>query len=107
MVSRLIADEIGRTGLDFEPSFESHQLTTIGGMVANGLGVSIIPSLSANQMTQLGAVCLALREPIIKREVGILCRRKQPLSSAAEAMRDSLRSTFSDDKICAVFSGYK
>ncbi len=70
--------------------FESHQLATIGRMVANGLGVSIIPSLCIEQMKELGAVCRPLKTPEVSREVGIITRRRYPLSAAAQAMIDIL-----------------
>ena len=38
-------------------AFESHQLVTVGRMVAEGLGVSAVPSLCREQMEELGARC--------------------------------------------------
>lgn len=70
---------------------ESHQLATIGRMVANGLGVSIVPSLCTEQMEETGAICRALKAPEISREVGILSRRRYPLSAAAQEMVAVLR----------------
>lgn len=66
--------------------FEAHQLATIGRMVANGLGVSAVPSLCIEQMKELGVECRALIAPNINRPVGIITRSRYPLSTAAEAM---------------------
>jgi len=94
LVSQLIGEQLGKVGLPFNPSYQSHQLTTIGGMVANGLGVSIVPSFSATQMQQLGCACLPLVEPAICCTVGVLYRRRTALSSAAGAMLQTLCDTF-------------
>ncbi|MCP8466356.1 LysR family transcriptional regulator [Pseudomonas sp. ZM23] len=71
-------------------AFESHQLVTVGRMVAEGLGVSAVPRLCRQQMEELGARCVALDEPRIERRVGLFCLAEHKLSSAAQALRDVL-----------------
>jgi LysR family carnitine catabolism transcriptional activator len=71
-------------------AFESHQLSTIGRMVANGLGVSAVPSLCIGQMQELGAVCVALVEPRIERRIGLTMLADHKLSAAAQALREVL-----------------
>ncbi|MDY7559557.1 LysR family transcriptional regulator [Pseudomonas sp. 10B1] len=71
-------------------AFESHQLSTIGRMVANGLGVSAVPSLCIQQMRELGAQCVALSEPRIERRIGLMMLADHKLSAAAQALRDVL-----------------
>lgn len=73
---------------------ESHQLATIGRMVAAGLGLSVVPALCTGPMEEMGNVCRHLSGPNIARAVGILTRRRHPLSAAAEAMRASLLARF-------------
>lgn len=73
---------------------EAHQLATIGRMVAEGLGVSIIPSLCIEQMEEIGAVCRPLVDPEISRDVGIITRSRQPLSVAAQEMISTLKAHF-------------
>ena len=67
--------------------FEAFQLTTVGAMVAAGLGVALVPALCEEQMHQLGARCKPISGRCIERRVGIIRRRRQQLSSAAVAMR--------------------
>ncbi len=93
-VSQLIAAEFTSRGLSWSPVFETHQLTTIGRMVANGLGVSVVPSLCREQMNELGAHCLPLVRPSIRQQVGLISHRRYPLSAACEAMADTLKQTF-------------
>ncbi|RMS67819.1 Regulatory protein [Pseudomonas syringae pv. aceris] len=71
-------------------AFESHQLSTIGRMVANGLGVSAVPSLCIGQMQELGACCVALVEPLIERRIGLMMLADHKLSAAAQALREVL-----------------
>ena len=71
-------------------AFESHQLSTVGRMVANGLGVSAVPSLCIRQMQELGARCIALEGPRIERRIGLMTLADHKLSAAAQALRDVL-----------------
>ncbi|MEE4686810.1 LysR family transcriptional regulator [Pseudomonas alliivorans] len=71
-------------------AFESHQLSTIGRMVANGLGVSAVPSLCIEQMRELGARCVPLVEPRIERRIGLMMLADHKLSAAAQALREVL-----------------
>ncbi len=68
-------------------AFESHQLTTVGRMVASGLGVSAVPSLCTAQMQELGARCVPLEGPRIERRIGLIRLADHKLSAAAEALQ--------------------
>ncbi len=72
-------------------AFESHQLSTIGRMVANGLGVSAVPALCIGQMQELGARCVPLVEPIIERRIGVSLLADHKLSAAAQALLEVLQ----------------
>lgn len=71
-------------------AFESHQLSTVGRMVACGLGVSAVPALCTGQMHEAGAQCLPLEEPRIERRIGLMRLADHRLSSAAQALHDVL-----------------
>ena len=66
--------------------FEAFQLTTVGAMVAAGVGVALVPELCGKQMQSLGAVCRPISGPSIERQVGIFTRRRHALSAPAQAM---------------------
>lgn len=91
MVRRLLEQATSLHGIDFPVAFESHQLTTVGRMVADGLGVSVVPSLCIEQMHQLGARCLPLSSPEVERAVGVLSPKAGELSVAAQALHDVLK----------------
>ncbi|WP_263264262.1 LysR family transcriptional regulator [Pseudomonas sp. RIT-PI-S] len=71
-------------------AFETHQLSTVGRMVACGLGVSAVPALCSQQMHESGAQCLPLEEPRIERRIGLMRLADRRLSSAAQALHDVL-----------------
>ena len=73
-------------------AFESHQLATIGRMVASGLGVSAVPALCINQMQELGARCVTLVEPTVERRIGVIALSEHKLSTAAQALLEVLYS---------------
>ncbi len=86
---RLLIDRsLQARGISMVPAFEAHQLASIGRMVSTGLGVSVVPALSSSQMQEMGAECRPLGEPVITRELGVITRKRQPLSATTQAMLD-------------------
>lgn len=64
---------------------EANQLSTIGQMVREGLGVSVVPSLCATQMREYGLSCRPLSAPVIEQQVGVLLKSRGALSAPATA----------------------
>lgn len=93
MVRILLERTLARRGTELPVAFESHQLATVGRMVASGLGVSAVPALCQEQMQELGACCRPLHDPPIQRTVGIVVSAGQELSVAARALCEVLQST--------------
>lgn len=84
---RLLIDRmLQEHDIEMKPAFEAHQLASIGRMVAADLGISVVPALSSSQMEEMGARCRAISAPVITRHVGVITRKRHPLSAAAEAM---------------------
>lgn len=88
----MLEDHLRQRGVSLPVQFESHQLATVGRMVASGLGVSAVPALCRDQMLELGARCVALSDPVIEKPVGILTKPGHELSVAAQAIADTLRA---------------
>lgn len=91
MVRRLLEQELSQQQIELPVAFESHQLSTVGRMVADGLGVSAVPSMCLRQMHESGAHCIPLTAPSISCQVGILTHEE--LSVAAHALRTVLLET--------------
>lgn len=93
MVRILLEQALARQQTELPVAFESHQLATVGRMVASGLGASAVPSLCREQMHELGARCVPLYAPQIRRTVGVVLGAGQELSTAARALREVLQTT--------------
>ncbi len=85
-IRALLEQSLGARGLSLSIQFETNQLATIGRMVAAGLGVSAVPTLCVQQMAEMSVVCRPLSMPAVKRRVGLVTRRRYPLSSPAQAI---------------------
>lgn len=94
-VRAMLETRLAEHGRALPVEIESHQLATVGRMVACGLGVSAVPALCARQMHELGARCIALREPIIERHVGLLTGTDER-SSAVNAFCATLQAAVGD-----------
>ncbi|MFT7299860.1 MAG: LysR family carnitine catabolism transcriptional activator [Porticoccus sp.] len=65
-------------GVKLTVEFEANQLSSIRSMVKNGLGISVMHSLTIQQMKPLGLECRPLTRPAVTRKVGVLTRRRFP-----------------------------
>lgn len=73
-------------------AFEAHQLATIGKMIAEQLGISIMPSLCKPQLQSQGVLCRPLKSPLVSRRVGIVKKRRIPLSTTAQALVNIIKA---------------
>lgn len=88
----LIDNSLLEHGIEITPAFEAHQLASIGRMVSIGLGTSVVPALSSGQMEEMGALCRPIVSPLIARNVGLITRKRHPLSAATQAMVEVIGS---------------
>ncbi|HHG0990808.1 TPA: LysR substrate-binding domain-containing protein, partial [Klebsiella pneumoniae] len=90
-VRLMLEEALAHSGRQLDVALESHQLVTVGRMVASGLGGSAVPALCKTQMASLGAVCIPLSDPPIEKCVGAIHAGHLPLSKAAQALLDTLK----------------
>jgi len=88
----MLEEHLRARDMSLPVEFESHQLATVGRMVASGLGVSAVPALCVGQMRELGARCITLRDPVIERAIGVPTKPGHELSAAAQALFDVLQA---------------
>jgi LysR family carnitine catabolism transcriptional activator len=89
----LIDKALAENDLALTPSFETHQLISIGRMVREGLGLSVVPSTSCAQMEEMGLQCRSISSPTITHQLGILTHRQRELSAAALAMKTLIKES--------------
>lgn len=92
IVRQMLEEQLAKSGRSLEVALESHQLVTVGRLVANGLGGSAVPALCRTQMNELGAVCIALDNPVIERRVGVFRSAHHKLSTAAQVLVETLKN---------------
>lgn len=94
-VRTMIENALNEAGIELKVAFDAHQLTTVGRMVSEGMGVAVVPALCRQQAIEQGAVCRPIIQPEIRRRVGVICQPRSQLSVAAAAMLDVLIETYS------------
>ena len=78
--------------LEMDLMCEVSQIGTAGRMVAAGLGVAALPSLSFRQISAEGIGWRPLIEPYVPRSLGIITPSRALPSAAATAMLETIRA---------------
>ena len=86
MIDNLVAEQ----NISLTIEYEANHLATIGQMVATGLGISIVPAICNVLFQAQGVQCRRLTTPTLSRNIGIITRRRYPLSSVASAFYHQL-----------------
>ena len=66
--------------------FEVQQLSTLAGLIANGVGESLVPSVALFQFHLLGLKSVPVRDPALLRPLFMVKQRGQTLSLAARSL---------------------
>ena len=91
-IRELIDKTIKENNMHLNVEFEANQLATIGRMISEQLGISIMPSLCKPQLLSQGVLCRPLKSPLVSRRVGIVKKRRIPLSSTAQALVNIIKA---------------
>lgn len=80
-----------------DPSYEVGHITTVGGIVAEGLGVSVVPKMTRALINQPGIVFRKVEEPVISRKICLVRRSDRSLSPASQILWNTiLKYDFTD-----------
>ncbi|WP_085496317.1 LysR family transcriptional regulator [Paenibacillus aquistagni] len=82
----------------FSPSigFEGEETDTIRGLVAAGMGVSLLPEMALRHTSELQPVSVRIAEPKVTRTVGLIRRVDEKLPRVAETFQRFLLEYFKD-----------
>lgn len=69
-----------------DTGFEVQQLSTLAGLIANGIGESIVPGFALFQFHRLGLKAVPVRDRELLRPLSMVKRRGQTLSVAARSL---------------------
>jgi LysR family transcriptional regulator, carnitine catabolism transcriptional activator len=73
-------------GLEFVSAYTATNYFTIGGMIEAGLGITALPNMIVPAMMSPSLRCVPIARPSITRKIGILRRKNEPLTPAAQAL---------------------
>jgi LysR family carnitine catabolism transcriptional activator len=90
-VRQLVDRALEERGLAARPAQEATYMTTALGMVRAGLGIAVLPESAIGMDAGTDLRVIALRGPVMTREIGIITRRARSLSPAAERLAEVLQ----------------
>ena len=71
-------------------ALEVEHLATVAALVAQGLGVSVVPELTLFHFERAGLACVPVRDAALRRPIMLARRKGKALSVAARAMVDAV-----------------
>jgi len=75
-------------------SFESEETQTISGLVAAGMGVSLLPKLAVEYVAPIPLSVVKLKDPVVTRTIGIIHRSNEKLPLVAKVFYNYLMNYF-------------
>ncbi|MCR8643897.1 LysR family transcriptional regulator [Paenibacillus sp. N1-5-1-14] len=90
----IVMDACLKSGFTPKIEFEAEETDTIRGLVAAGMGVSLLPELALIEYGTLKPVKVRVIEPKVTRTVGLIRRRDEKLPLIAEVFRRFLLEYF-------------
>lgn len=79
----IVLDACQKAGFEPKISFESEETDTIRGLVAAGMGVSLLPDMALFQTKQLQPARVRISDPKVLRQIGLIRRSDDKLSPVA------------------------
>jgi len=86
----ILESALARAKVHIEFFYEVNHLTTSLGLVERGLGISILPELATPSGGHPTIVTKPIKDPEVRRTIGLIERRSARLSPAAQKFRDML-----------------
>ena len=73
-----------------DTGFEVQQLATLAGLIANGIGVSVVPGFALFQFHRLGLSAIRVRDRSLLRPLSMIKRRGHTLSVASRSLLEAI-----------------
>ncbi|MDK8182502.1 LysR family transcriptional regulator [Paenibacillus sp. UMB4589-SE434] len=90
----LVWDACIKAGFTPHIGFEGEETDTIRGLVAAGMGVSLLPDMALKHMTELQPVAVRISEPQVMRTIGLIRRADEKLPLVAKTFHRFLLEYF-------------
>jgi LysR family transcriptional activator of glutamate synthase operon len=90
----IVMDACMKAGFKPIIGFEGEETDTIRGLVAAGMGVSLLPEMALVEISPLQPVKIKITEPQVTRTIGLIRRSNENLPRVAEAFRHFLQHVY-------------
>lgn len=90
----IVWDACRKAGFSPIIGFEGEETDTIRGLVAAGMGVSLLPEMALMEISPLMPVKVRVSEPKVTRTIGLICRTEEKLPLVVEVFRRFLLEYF-------------
>lgn len=94
----IVLEACRKAGFEPRVGFEGEETDTIRGLVAAGLGVSLLPEMALIETSPMMPVSMRVVDPQVQRTIGLIRRRGEKLPLVAEAFRAYLVDYFAKTK---------
>ncbi|SFL27223.1 DNA-binding transcriptional regulator, LysR family [Paenibacillus sp. 1_12] len=93
----IVLEACAKAGFVPRIGFEGEETDTIRGLVAAGVGVSLLPEMALTEISQLQPAKVRVIEPLVTRSVGLIQRTGDKLPLVAEMFQHFLFDHFQED----------
>jgi LysR family transcriptional activator of glutamate synthase operon len=97
----IVLEACSKAGFVPHIGFEGEETDTIRGLVAAGMGVSLLPEMALTEISQLQPVKVRVNNPQVTRSVGLIQRTGEKLPLVAEVFQKFLLDFFQEKSIYA------
>jgi LysR family transcriptional activator of glutamate synthase operon len=94
----IVWDACIQAGFTPQIAFESEETDTIRGLVAAGMGVSLLPEMALHQMGPLQPAKVQIASPQVSRTIGLIHRNNEKLPLVAKVFQQFLLDYFADQQ---------
>lgn len=92
----IVWDACVKAGFTPRIGFEGQETDTIRGLVAAGMGVSLLPEMALKHSSELQPACVRITEPKVTRTVGLIRRADEKLPLVTQTFYQFLLDYFKD-----------
>lgn len=94
ILRQIVVDACKSLGFEPKVSFEGDEIDAIKGLVAAGLGVTLLPESTLNDSIPRSAVKVRISEPQVTRTVGVITPNNRELPPSEKLLYDFLKRFF-------------
>ncbi|WP_298722886.1 LysR family transcriptional regulator [uncultured Ferrovibrio sp.] len=79
-------------GIEVQSQYDPEHLATVGALISQGLGIAALPSLTTSLLKFAGLAEVPIKEPALRRTMGIIQRKGRTPSVSAQSLMEILQA---------------